>query len=164
MRIYVDFMANQIRELLTQYGPVAGIWFDGLRVPKSGDWQTRFRANELYAMIRSLQPQCLISYKEGLTGTEDFRAPEYKATEADDKPIEICATLFPDRLWGYSAELVNRSKTADEVWDMLRRARERNANLLLNTGPRADGAIPPPHARILRSVGERLRTEGFPEG
>lgn len=165
LRIYVDFMAAQIRELLTSYGPVAGIWLDGLAVPRSGDHRL-FRVEELYAMIRELQPQCLISYKEGLLGTEDFRAPEYKATEADDKsrdgipfagPIEICATLFPDRLWGYSAELVKQSKSVDEVWEMLRRAGERNANLLLNTGPRADGSIDPLHETILRSVAARLR-------
>ena len=115
-------------------------------------------------MIRRLQPQCLISYKEGLLGTEDFRAPEYRATEADDKPIEICATLFPDKVWGYSAEQVAQSRTAEDVWEMLRRARERNANLLLNTGPRADGSIHPLHAQVLRTVGARLRSEGFPTG
>jgi len=158
---YVDFVAAQIRELLTQYGPVAGIWLDGRGVPMSGDW-SKFKLTELYAMIRELQPQCLISYKEGVTGTEDFRAPEYKATEADDKPIEICATLFPDKLWGYSSELVHQSKTADEVWDMIARARERNANLLLNTGPCGDGSIHPIHDRVLREVGVRLRKKGFP--
>jgi len=157
---YVDFMAAQIEELLTQYGPVAGIWLDGRGVPKSGDW-SKFRITELYEMIGSLQPQCLISYKEGVTGTEDFRAPEYKATQESDKPIEICATLFPDKLWGYSAEQVHQSKTPDEVWEMIRRARERNANLLLNTGPRGDGSIDPIHDRLLRAVGKRLRREGF---
>jgi alpha-L-fucosidase len=164
MRIYVDFMANQIRELLTQYGPVASIWFDGLRVPKSGDWQTRFRANELYAMIRELQPQCLISYKEGLTGTEDFRAPEYKATEEDDKPIEICTTIHPDKVWGYSAAEVENHKSTEDVWEILRKARGRKANLLLNVGPRADGNIDPRHEKVLREVGARLRKDGFPGG
>ena len=162
LQIYVDFMAAQIEELLTQYGPVAGIWLDGLGVPKSGDY-TLFKCDELYAMIRRIQPQCLISYKNGLLGTEDFRAPEYKATEETDKPIEICTTLFPPKLWGYSAELVKQSKTADEVWELLRDARHKKANLLLNTGPRGDGSIDSIHEKVLREVGARLRREEFPE-
>jgi len=158
---YVDFVKAQIAELLTQYGPVAGIWFDGRGVPVSGD-SSKFRLEELYAIVRELQPQCLISYKEGVTGTEDFRAPEYKAVEQSDKPIEICATLFPDKVWGYSAEQVQQSKTAEQVWQIIRNARERRANLLLNTGPRADGSIHPLHDELLRDIGRRLRNEGFP--
>ncbi len=161
LRKYVDFMKAQIRELLTQYGPVAGIWLDGRGVPISGD-TSEFRLDELYAMIREIQPQCLISYKEGVTGTEDFRAPEYKATEQSDKPIEVCTTLFPDKVWGYSKEQVSRSKTAEEVWEIIRSARQRKANLLLNTGPRADGSIDPIHETLLREIGARLRREGFP--
>ena len=63
-----------LRELLTQYGPLAGIWLDGV-----GSYYERpqdyARLRDLYALIRSLQPQCLISFKQG-TGTEDFVAPE----------------------------------------------------------------------------------------
>lgn len=161
LQIYVDFMSAQIRELLTNYGPVAGIWLDGLAIPRSGD-HTEFRVVELYDMIRSLQPQTLISYKEGLLGTEDFRAPEYKATEATDKPIEICTTIYPGKVWGYAAHLAGQHKSADEVWDILRNARERGCNLLLNTGPRPDGSIDPEDEAILRAVGARLRQEGFP--
>lgn len=44
-------------------------------------------------MIRTLQPQCLITYKEGLLGTEDVSCREYKAPEKTDKPMEICDHL-----------------------------------------------------------------------
>jgi alpha-L-fucosidase len=72
------FERNQVvlRELLTQYGPIAGIWFDGIaafnRAPEN-----YARLPELYALIRELQPQCLISFKEGAIGQEDFTSPEH---------------------------------------------------------------------------------------
>jgi alpha-L-fucosidase len=65
-----------LRELLTQYGPIAGIWFDGI----SGFYknpENYMRLSETYKLVRSLQPQCLISFKEGATGKEDFITPEH---------------------------------------------------------------------------------------
>jgi alpha-L-fucosidase len=72
------FERNQIvlRELLTQYGPIAGIWFDGIAAfNKTPDDYARLP--ELYTLIRELQPQCLISFKEGAIGQEDFTSPEH---------------------------------------------------------------------------------------
>lgn len=72
------FELNQtiIRELLTQYGPIAGIWFDGIghyhRSPENYG-----RLSETFALVRKLQPQCLISFKEGAIGEEDFISPEH---------------------------------------------------------------------------------------
>jgi alpha-L-fucosidase len=65
-----------LRELLTQYGPLAGIWFDGIghfnRTPEN-----YARTTELFAYVRQLQPQCLVSFKEGAFGVEDFTSPEH---------------------------------------------------------------------------------------
>lgn len=65
-----------LEELLTGYGPIGGIWFDGI-----GDYyrhpENYTRLNETYDFIRSLQPHCLISFKEGATGEEDFLSPEH---------------------------------------------------------------------------------------
>ncbi|MCP5113715.1 MAG: hypothetical protein GY953_23010 [bacterium] len=72
---YNDFVSAQIAELLANYGPVAGIWLDGAAVPASGD-RRKFRLLELYDLIHQAQPQTIISYKWGITGTEDFLAPE----------------------------------------------------------------------------------------
>lgn len=163
LRIYVDFMEAQIRELLTNYGPVAGIWLDGHAVPKSGDTRL-FRVKELYAMIRDLQPQCLITYKEGLLGTEDVICREYEAPKGWTlKPKEICDHLHEGKLWGYSEEQIGRHKTADQVWEMLRGARGGRCNLLLNIAPRSEGGVDPQDDATLRTVGERLRSEGFPK-
>lgn len=159
--IYLDFVAAQITELLTNYGPIAGIWLDGIAVPLSGDW-TRFRCQELYDHIHSLQPQVLVSYKQGLLGTEDFAAPEHNALQRPlDKPGEICTTMCPGS-WGYLGEGSGKHKSAQEVWETLRDARERGYNLLLNTGPLPDGSIDPEDDTVLREVGARLAREGFP--
>ena len=77
LRIYVEFMKNQITELLTNYGPIGAIWLDGIATPRSREDKIHlFRCQELYDHIHSLQPQALVSYKQGLLGTEDFKAPE----------------------------------------------------------------------------------------
>lgn len=160
LKEYLDFMTAQITELLTNYGSIAGIWLDGIAVPKSGDCSV-FKCQELYDLIHSLQPQVLVSYKQGLIGTEDFVAPEHKAIQQDDKPGEICTTMCPGS-WGYMASAAGKHKTADEVWETLRNTRERGYNLLLNTGPLPDGSIDQEDDKPLREVGARLRREGFP--
>jgi alpha-L-fucosidase len=154
---YLNFMKNQIEELLTNYGPVAGIWLDGIGVPRSRPEQVPlFRCQELYDHIHSLQPQVLVSYKQGLLGTEDFLAPERKWNEASAKPLEICDTLQPKQ-WFYNQAIDNKHKSADDVMAMLANAREKNANLLLNTGPLPDGSIHPEDVRTLKEVAKRLR-------
>lgn len=156
---YLEFCKNQITELLTNYGPIAAIWLDGIAVPLSGD-KTKFRCQELYDHIHRMQPQVLVSYKQGLLGTEDFFAPERKGVVRNDgKPVEICDTL-QERVWGYSKDA--RHFDADHVMEMLALAAKQRANLLLNTGPLPDGSLHPGDVATLREVGRRLRQSGFP--
>ncbi len=177
-RKYVDFVHAQLRELLTNYGPIAGIWFD----PIMGFYARPdlFPIQETYDLVRSLQPQVLISFKQGASGTEDFAAPERsghslvdrvskiapkwahvaeKAWESNKmKHNEICDTLQP-RVWGYKKADADKLRKTDEILEMLRNAWTSNCNLLLNTGPLPTGAINPPEAAIFRDVGRQLRTE-----
>lgn len=168
---YLDFMAAQITELLTNYGPIAAIWLDGIAVPLSGD-KSKFRCQELYDMIHGLQPQVLVSYKQGLLGTEDFFAPEHKVPKAadaatkkgaiaehPDKPLEICSCLQKGS-WGYKEDAPHLG--VDEAMEMLAGARAAKANLLLNTGPLPDGSIHPADAATLREMGRRIRENGLP--
>ncbi|MHC4074929.1 MAG: alpha-L-fucosidase [Planctomycetota bacterium] len=156
---YLDFMTAQIKELLSNYGPVAGIWLDGIAVPRMGD-KSKFKCQKLYDMIHAAQPQTLVSYKQGLLGTEDFFAPERSREkvkiDTQNKPIEICETLQPKR-WGYVKADDGKHKTVDQVMQMLAGAAKKDANLLLNTGPLPDGSICPEDIEILREVGRRLR-------
>jgi alpha-L-fucosidase len=175
-RIYVEYVHAQLRELLTGYGPLAGIWFD----PIMGYYARPdlFPVEETYALVRSLQPQVLISFKQGALGTEDFAAPERsghslkvrveemfpgneevagRAWEGNRaKHNEICDTLQPHG-WGYIAADDGKHKSADRVMEMLASAGEQGCNLLLNTGPLPDGSIHAEDAATLLELGKRLR-------
>jgi len=159
MEIYLEFMSNQIKELLEMFSPVAGIWLDGIGTPLSGDYSL-FKCQGLYDMIHSLQPQVLASYKQGLLGTEDFQAPERHWKGVAEKPLEICDTMQP-RGWGYIIEDEGKHKTKRQVIEMLRTAAEYPANLLLNTGPLPSGEIHPDDVSVLRAVGQEIRTKGW---
>jgi len=167
-RKYIDFTHGQLEELLTNYGPLAGIWLD----PIMGYYMAPdlFPIEETYKIIRSKQAQALISFKQGANGDEDFVAPERDprahphggevaklAWERNQgKPIEICDTLQP-RTWGYDMRDGQQHKTSDYVMNMLDHAKSVNANLLLNTGPLHDGSIYDQDVQTLREVGARLR-------
>jgi alpha-L-fucosidase len=166
---YIDFMHAQITELLTNYGPVASMWLDGYGTPVSGPIE-KFRIPETYALIRKLQPQCLISSKWGYNGDEDYFAPEYHWLErnpkktkkmlASGKPIEICTGIAG---WGYQKKRDGKHRGADSVWQNIEYAAKFGANLLLNTGPRGDGSIDPQDVRTLRQIGARIRKDGWPK-
>lgn len=159
---YIDFMHTQLEELLTGYGPIASIWFDGWGTPAKGDLAP-FRLEETYALIRRLQPQCLISYKWGFTDTEDYIAPEYpwlennpqKTREMIDsgKPIEVCAHLAG---WGWWKEKDGTHPGPDHVMQCLDYTGSYGANLLLNLAPRDDGSLDPVDVETVREVGRRL--------
>jgi alpha-L-fucosidase len=157
LQIYVEFMKNQITELLTNYGPVAGIWLDGRAVPGSRpEKMHELKLQELYDHIHSLQPQVLVSYKQGVLGTEDFKAPERNFTGESDVPLEICNTMQP-YAWGYDRDNDVGHKTPAEVMAMLQETKEKKANLLLNIGLLPDGSVFPDDISTLREVGKRLK-------
>jgi len=183
-RRYIDFAHAQLRELLTQYGPVAGMWFDPIMAYYFRP--DMFPVAEAYALIRSLQPQCLIAFKQGATGDEDFASPEraneslvrrmeklHPTTVAVDTALraweknkrnprnEICDTLT-NRHWGYSSQPDIEHRDADAAMRMLANAEAYNCNLLFNTGPLPDGSINPVDEATLREAGRRIRAHGFP--
>ncbi len=165
---YLDFMTAQVTELLTNYGPIAAIWLDGIAVPltdkrNKGKKQKiaqpsnapEFKCQKLYDHIHSLQPQVLVSYKQGLIGSEDFAAPEHKAIPSNaGKPIEICTSLQKGS-WGYHKEKPRLN--IKQAWAKYLAARKSGANLLLNTGPLPDGSIHPTDAKNLRIIGKRIQ-------
>jgi len=160
-QIYVDFVHEQLKEILTQYPNIAGIWFD----PIMGYYSRPdlFPIDSTYALVRSLSPHALISFKQGANGNEDFMAPERggnarvgekfevarKVYELNKgKPIEICNTLQP-HAWGYNKKHDGNHKSAEEVLKMLSDAQAMDANLLLNVGPKGDGSFPEEDIRAL---------------
>ncbi len=167
--IYVDFVHEQLKEILTQYPNIAGIWFD----PIMGYYSRPdlFPIDSTYALIRRMSPHALISFKQGANGDEDFMAPERSGSakvgqqfdvakmvyeKNKNKPREICNTLQP-HAWGYDKRDDGNHKGVDDVLKMLSNADNLNSNLLLNIGPKGDGSIPDEDIITLREVGERIK-------
>jgi len=166
-QIYVDFVHQQIVELFTQYPNIAGIWFD----PIMGYYSRPdlFPIDSTYALVRSLSPHALISFKQGANGDEDFMAPERgggakvgqqfevarKVYEMNkNKPREICNTLQP-HAWGYNKAHDGNHKGAGEILELLADAAVMDANLLLNVGPKGDGSFPEEDVISLEEAGKR---------
>ena len=160
---YIDYAHAQIEELLVNYGPIAGVWLDGIAVPVSGD-RNRFRCQELYDKIHRLQPHALVSFKYGVTGTEDFHAPEHPQLQhlkpGETRLIELNESLNPS--WGYVKTEAHRN--ADWVMQRLAFTGEKQMNYLLNLGPLPDGSVVPADAATVREVGRRIRQQGWPKG
>lgn len=166
---YLDFVGDQIHELLTGYGPVAAIWLDGIDVPRSGDVE-RFRCQDLYDRIHSLQPQVLVAYRDGLLGTEDFLAPAEPFTAAAldalppaaSKPRELSASMTPG-VWGYQADAAAPRLGLEEVWACLAQAGAQDANLAMNSALLPDGSLDERDVCVLLEVGARIEAQGWPQ-
>ena len=162
---YYDFMNGQLTELLTNYGPIGGIWFDGYwdhAHVSDFDWQLE----EQYALIHKLQPSCLIGNNHHVKpyAGEDFQMFERdlpgentaglsSRSEVSRLPLETCVTLSKGN-WGYN--ITDSFHDKDYVIEQLVGAAGRNANLLLNVGPRPDGTIPEKVVEVFGQVGEWL--------
>lgn len=170
---YFDFMCGQVRELLTNYGPVHCIWLDGQwdHAPGTGfDW----RLDEFYALIHSLQPSCLVGNNShyDLGDGEDFQIWEINypgehtghmndtQTIATNVPLECCWSTT-DQAWGYNPNDPLLTMTAKEIVRRLVRTRSKGANLLLNVGPAPDGTIPDTITNRLATVGDWIDEYGY---
>ncbi len=163
---YLDFMDAQLRELLTGYGDVAGIWFDGWWDKPEADW----RLARTYALIHGLQPAALVGSNHHRLPNpgEDFQMfekdlPGHNTTGFNDKveigslPFEMCDTI--NNSWGYN-KTDGSYKTTKQIVQLLVKAAGYDANLLLNVGPRPDGTIQPEFVARLAEVGQWLKANG----
>jgi len=162
---YLDFMDQQLTELLTHYGPIGGIWFDGMWDKPDADWQLP----RTYALIHRLQPAALIipNTHEPPRPGEDVQTFEQDLPGANSAgfntktigslPLETSLTM--NNAWGFNIA-DQHFKSVPELIGYLVRAAGNNANLLLNIGPRPDGTIQPEAVERLRVIGDWLRTYG----
>jgi len=143
---FSDFMFAQIRELLTDYGPIDVIWFDGFWERTPEQWMAR----ELAEMIRGLQPGILIN--DRLPGQGDFQTPEqFVPPRPPEGRWETCMTL--NESWGYNI-VDDHWKSARQLIHTLCEVAGRGGNLLLNVGPMGDGRLQPEALERLAVVGE----------
>ncbi|HEX3051773.1 MAG TPA: alpha-L-fucosidase [Aggregatilineaceae bacterium] len=173
---YIDFLHGQVRELCTNFGEIACMWFDG-------DWPAfpldensayfqaggSFEYEKLYDMIHTLQPDAIVlnnRHVEPLPG-EDIQGFEqdlpgmntsgFNIAQISAKPLEVGMTI--NGSWGYHRTDQNH-KSARHLVHLLARSASAGANLLLNVGPTAEGEILPIHAHRLHEVGLWLQKQG----
>ncbi len=170
---YMDYTERQIKELLTQYGPIAAVCLEGMDEALSIGPE-KLNCSDLYKMINILQPQAIISYQHGLVGEEDFfsvphRLPPEDSPEGQkgfvhkhkNKPLQIRETLTPG-CWGYNPEHAGRHHREDFVWDCLAEAGRGHYNFLINTCLMPDGSLDLEDINTLLEVGKRIEEGGFP--
>jgi alpha-L-fucosidase len=167
--LYLDYMELQLRELLTRYGDVAVIWFDGLYN------QRKFDGERMHRAILASQPQTLINNRIGVAG--DFETPEqflptaipvkgktldwenrdtgtkatYVPTADEFRLWETCMTI--DNTWAYNKN-DHEFKSSRQLIRTLVEVASRGGNFLLNVGPQPDGIIQPEFQERLRAIGK----------
>ncbi|HAF77123.1 MAG TPA: alpha-L-fucosidase [Maribacter sp.] len=176
---YISFMKAQLTELLTNYGPIGGIWFDGHWDQKEWDPITKkygkdmvdWHYEDIYKLIHSIQPACLIGNNHHLAPIpgEDFQMFErdlpgknttgWGSSEEDigDLPKEICETI--NGSWGFNLR-DRKHKSSKELIHYLIKAAGYGSNLLLNVGPMPNGKIQPTHKKSLKEIGNWLELYG----
>jgi len=141
----------QVRELLTEYGPVCLIWFDTPRM------MTPERSQRFIDIVRKLQPACLIDGRLGSAGDYrsmgDNRIPPTVVKE----DWEVPATL--NRTWGFKKDDTDWKPPSDLVFKLVDIV-SKGGNYLLNVGPTAEGLIPQASQDNLRAVGRWLKING----
>jgi alpha-L-fucosidase len=143
---YLNVLFGQVRELLSNYGQVDVLWFDGQweRLPE------RWKPQELRAMIKALQPGILIN--DRLPGDGDFDTPEQFIPPVPPAGAwETCMTM--NESWGYNPS-DTQYKSARQLIHGLCEVAGRGGNLLLNVSPRGDGSLPPEQVERLDVVAQ----------
>jgi alpha-L-fucosidase len=174
--LYLDYMQLQLTELLTKYGPVALIWFDGLNN------QEKYGGVRFLDLIRKLQPATLVNDRIGVPG--DYQTPEQFIPNAiptkdvvisgvdpniqdqlkptvpkpeDFQLWETCMTI--NKTWAYNMH-DHEYKSAQFLIRGLVEVASRGGNFLLNVGPQPDGIIQPEFQERLQAIGDWLTVNG----
>ena len=166
---YYDFMNRQITELLTDYGPIRAIWFDGWwdhdEDATPFDWQL----DEQYALVHRLQPSCMVAnnhhqvpfegediqiFERDLTGENTHGLSGQAISRL---PLETCQTM--NGMWGYKVVDQNY-KSVEKLVRYLVSAAGKGANLLLNVGPQPNGELPAVAVERMKAMGEWLAQNG----
>ena len=150
---YLDVMFGQVRELLTTYGRIDVIWFDGHweRLPPAS-----WKAHELRTMIKELQPDILIN--DRLPEQGDFETPEqFVPAQPPASRWETCLTM--NESWGYNPSDTDL-KSPRQLIHTLCEVAGKGGNLLLNVSPMGDGRLPPEQIERLDAVASWMAAHG----
>lgn len=164
---YVDYMKSQLKELLTEYGDIGVLWFDG-------EWEdtwTHEDGVELYDYVRSFQSDIIINNRvdkgrqgmQGLTAEGDFRGdfgtPEQEIPNIGLPGVDWESCMTMNDHWGYNKNDSNWKSTEDLI-QKLSDIASKGGNFLLNIGPKADGTFPQESIDRLKAIGEWMKVNG----
>lgn len=164
---FVSFLRVQVTELLTNYGEIGVMWFDG-------EWEQTWNhtyGKQLYELCRSLQPNVIVNNRvdvgrEGMGGMTknptlagDFGTPEQEvpATGLPGMDWETCMTM--NNHWGYN-KFDNNYKSTKQLIRILVDVVSKGGNFLLNVGPTADGRFPEESIKKLKEIGDWMQING----
>jgi alpha-L-fucosidase len=171
---------TQVRELLTQYGKIDVLWYDGgednwlgfggLMWGGPEGWHTRgfnkpytgkfsWEPIKLNKMVRELQPKIVISQRSGWMGDFETQEVGLRGRPKDDRPWELC-TLLGGTAWGWTPSSATQIMSLDSCIQLLVTVVSQGGNLLLNVGPKPDGSIEPAEVQRLKEIGNFLSKYG----
>jgi alpha-L-fucosidase len=162
---YTDYMKGQLKELLTRYGPIGILWFDG-------EWEkpwTHERGVDLYNYVRSLQPKIIVNNRvgkarSGMEGMDqgqnrigDYGTPEQQIPATGFGPgvdWESCMTM--NNHWGYNKDDQHWKSTTTLIRNLVDCA-SKGGNYLLNIGPTSEGVFPDASIERLAEIGKWMK-------
>lgn len=166
---YYAFMNRQLTELLTRYGKIDAIWFDGWWDHDEDATPFNWQLEEQYALIHRLQPACLIgnNHHQSPFEGEDIQVFErdvpgeneagLSGQEISTLPLETCQTM--NGMWGYKI-MDQNYKSMRELVHLLVKTAGMGANLLLNVGPQPNGELPQTAVERLSGIGQWMQKYG----
>ncbi|HHX64676.1 MAG TPA: alpha-L-fucosidase [Chloroflexi bacterium] len=164
IRRYTEYLHNQVRELLTEFGEIACMFFDFSYPGEDGKGRDDWQSEKLLAMVRELQPHCLVNDRLDLLdlpGGWDYRTPEQVMIreglrDEAGRPIlwETCQTFSGS--WGYHRDETTW-KSVEQLVQMLIDTVSKGGNLLLNVGPTARGEFDRRATDRLQGIGEWMK-------
>jgi alpha-L-fucosidase len=153
---FLKFTRDSVRELMTNYGPIALLWYDG---PSPLGFASEWESEQLNRMVRQCQPGIIINDRALVS--EDFTCSEghINSPAFPDQDWEACMTF--NGTWGWSAPPLEKYHSSRKIIDMLNQVSAMTGNLLLNVGPNpADGSVGPIETERLLEVGSWLQRHG----
>ncbi len=161
---YAEYMRNQVKELLTQYGEINIIWFDFSFPGEDGKGRDDWESQKLIDLARKLQPGIIVNNRLDLPGSNDFETPEQFQPQEQPKDVdgnpavwEACQTFSGS--WGYHRD-ENSWKSVEQLLGMLIDGVSKNGNLLLNVGPTARGTFDLRACDRLEGLGQWMKLNG----
>ncbi len=166
-KTYITYMKNQLKELVTGYGDIGVIWFDG-------EWENFWKhedGKDLYNYVRSLKPGIIINNRvdkgrSGMAGMTsegdyvgDFGTPEQEIPETGLPGVDWESCMTMNNNWGFNKADKN-FKTAKDLIQKLIDIASKGGNYLLNIGPKADGTFPQESIDRLKAIGNWMRING----